>query len=447
MREAPLAEKLRALREDPVLFARLVGFRPLPYQAELLRDRSKRIVACWGRQTGKSTTAALKALHFAFTHRESTVLIISPSKRQSRLMFEKVRAFLHASVRLGGRELRPLEGSVAREARDSVLLTNGSRVIALPCSPERVRGFTAHMVVVDEAAFVPEELITSVLMPMLATTDGTLVLLSTPWTRDHIFYRAFSGQLPGWSAHHVPSTACPLISREFLAEQEQALTEDEFKREYLAELAEKGAYFFPSALVLRCVEPELQLAEEPGELAATRGHRRAELYAGLDLAKLRDQSVLAVIEREKGPEGRLLLRLLRAFPVGTPYSAVIAEVAAVVRSLGVVALAVDRSGPGEAVFEQLAAELGAGRVLGFRFTAESKAELLSGLKVLMEKGQLRLPYHRQLLAQLTAITCEMRPSGRLLLRHPPRGHDDMVMALALACWAARQPRGAAVRLA
>ncbi|RLI36685.1 hypothetical protein DRO60_05445 [Candidatus Bathyarchaeota archaeon] len=86
-------------------------------------------------------------------------------------------------------------------------------------------------------------------------------------------------------------------------------------------------------------------------------------------------------------------------------------------------------------------------MLGFRFTAESKAELLSGLKVLMEKGQLRLPYHRPLLAQLTAITCEMRPSGHVLLGHPSRGHDDMVMALALACWAARRPRGAAVRLA
>jgi len=68
---------LRALKEDPVEFVKLVGFRPFPYQAKLLRDCSKRIVACWGRQTGKSTTAALKALHFAFTGRERTALIIS----------------------------------------------------------------------------------------------------------------------------------------------------------------------------------------------------------------------------------------------------------------------------------------------------------------------------------------------------------------------------------
>ena len=140
----------------------------------------------------------------------------------------------------------------------------------------------------------------------------------------------------------------------------------------------------------------------------------------------------------------MLLRFLRAFEVGTPYSAVLSEVVETVRALGVVKLAVDRSGPGEAVYEHLTAELGAGVVEGFKFTAESKAELLSGLKLLMEEGCLALPFHKRLLAQLTSITCELAPSGRLLLGHPPGKHDDLVMALALACWAARRPGGAAI---
>ncbi len=37
-------------------------------------------------------------------------------------------------------------------------------------------------------------------------------------------------------------------------------------------------------------------------------------------------------------------------------------------------------------------------VEGFTFTAESKAELLSGLKLLMEEGRLALPFHKRLLA-------------------------------------------------
>ncbi len=436
-----LRASLRAIKEDPVLFAKLVGFKPFPYQARLLRDRSKRIVACWGRQTGKSTTAALKALHFAFSGPGRTVLIVSPSLRQSELMFEKIRALVHAEVRLpDGRSFRPLEPSVVSEGRGRLVLSNRSRVIPLPCSPERIRGFTAHMVVVDEASFVPEELITSVLMPMLATTDGVLVLLGTPWSRDHIFYRAFSGQLPGWSIHHVPSSACPLIEPRFLEEQRASMPEADFRREYLAEFVEEGAHYFPAQLVLGCVDPELRLADSPVALGPGIG----PLYAGLDLGKLRDQSVLAIVERS--PSGHLVLRLLRAFEVGTPYSAVVEETSRLLRALGVVKLAVDRSGVGEAVYERLTEELGEWAVEGFKFTSESKAELLSGLKLLMESGRLRLPYHRPLLAQLTGITCEPARSGRLVLRHPPGRHDDMVMALALACWAAEKSHPGAARL-
>ena len=441
--KANLAEALRKIKEDPVKFAELIGFKPFPYQAKLLKDRSKRIVACWGRQTGKSTTAALKALHFAFTGRGRTVLIISPSLRQSRLMFSKVRAFLHARVLVNGRELLPLEGSVVKEARSGILLSSGSRIIPLPCSPDRVRGFTAHMVVVDEVSFVPEELITDVLMPMLATTDGYIILLGTPWTREHVFYRAFSGQLPGWSIHHVPSSECPLIKREFLEEQRAIMPEADFRREYMAEFVEEGAYFFPPSLLLSCIKPSLQLAHRAWELGKI-SHGR-ELYAGLDLGKLRDQSVLAVVEREP-EEGHLVLRLLRAFDIGTPYSLILEEVVSTCEALGVARLAVDRSGPGEAVFEGLAARLRGCLVEGFKFTVESKAKLLSSLKLLMEKGQILMPYDRDLLAQLSSITQELSPTGRLLLKHPPGGHDDMVMALALACWAASRPAGAAVPL-
>jgi len=47
---------------DPVEFAvSVLDWRPFPYQEELLADESKRICVCAGRQTGKSTTVAVKA--------------------------------------------------------------------------------------------------------------------------------------------------------------------------------------------------------------------------------------------------------------------------------------------------------------------------------------------------------------------------------------------------
>mgnify|MGYP003878084477 CR=1 FL=1 len=434
------ANGLRKLKYDPVAFAKLVGFEPFDYQAELLRDASKRIVACWGRQTGKSTTTALKALHFAFANPNKTILIVSPSERQSQLMFAKIRRFLHAEVQLAnGRRIRPLEASIVRETQGMIELTNGSVIIPLPCSPDKIRGFTADLVIIDEAAFMPEEVITSVVMPMLAATDGTLIMLSTPWSKDHIFYRAFSGELEGWSVHHVPSSKCPLIKPGFLEAQRRVMTEAEFRREYLAEFVEEEACYFPMGLILRCVDPELKAAFTL-EYAEVKPH--GEYYAGLDLGKLRDFSVLAIVERSGE---RLLLRLLRVFEFNTPYSAVVAEVLRAYEKFGFIRLAMDRSGVGEGIYERLARELGEGVVEGFKFTAERKAELLAKLKMLMEKGRLKIPHDRLLINQLNGIRYEISRSGRLLFRHPPRGHDDAVMALALACWAAERPIGWAAK--
>ncbi|MGH9878075.1 MAG: hypothetical protein ACRD5H_10590, partial [Nitrososphaerales archaeon] len=76
------------LKEDPVMFARdVLDFMAFDYQQKLLCDASKRICACMGRQTGKSSTIAAKALHFASTGRNRTILIVSATLRQSMLMF------------------------------------------------------------------------------------------------------------------------------------------------------------------------------------------------------------------------------------------------------------------------------------------------------------------------------------------------------------------------
>ena len=42
-----------------------------------------------------------------------------------------------------------------------------------------LKAYTADLVVMDEAAFMPEDMIASVIFPMLATTNGTAIMLST----------------------------------------------------------------------------------------------------------------------------------------------------------------------------------------------------------------------------------------------------------------------------
>src|SRR4051794_4035747 len=95
-----LAEDLK-LALDRVSFARALGIGGLdPWQERLLRSSSDRILLNCSRQSGKSTMAALFALHRALYHPGSLVLCLAPALRQSQELFGKVLGFYRGLERL-----------------------------------------------------------------------------------------------------------------------------------------------------------------------------------------------------------------------------------------------------------------------------------------------------------------------------------------------------------
>ncbi len=88
-----LAEDLK-LALDRVAFAKRLGLEPDPWQQDLLRSSSDRVLFnCCG-QSGKSTRTGLIALHRALYHPGSLILCLAPALRQSapcRLLVEKMR--------------------------------------------------------------------------------------------------------------------------------------------------------------------------------------------------------------------------------------------------------------------------------------------------------------------------------------------------------------------
>ncbi|GIU78063.1 MAG: hypothetical protein KatS3mg005_1301 [Bryobacteraceae bacterium] len=70
-----------------------LGFRPDPLQAQILDSPSHRLILLCARQFGKSTLAAIKALHFALARPSSTVLCVSPTLRRSTEWLRLVQHF------------------------------------------------------------------------------------------------------------------------------------------------------------------------------------------------------------------------------------------------------------------------------------------------------------------------------------------------------------------
>jgi|SRR5579884_1910800 len=183
-------------------------------------------------------------------------------------------------------------------------------------------------------------------------------------------------------------------------------------------------------------------------------------YAGLDPGKRLDYSALAVVEGAQ-PEGReLAVRYLERIELGTPYTDVVRRTAELMARLGRCRLVVDATGVGMPVVDMLRGAKPALDMTAVMITSGAeqrlsdgvwhvpKVDLLAGVQAALEAGELRIARGMKetgtLVRELTDVRARVRGRGRLRLGADGRGqHDDLVVAVALACWAARKesPRG------
>jgi hypothetical protein len=221
-------------RIDPARLGAPAGISLDPWQVDVMRSTDPQLILNCHRQSGKSTTVALKALHTALYQRRALILLLSPSLRQSKELFRKVTDIYRAL----DRPLPPITDN-----RLELELANGSRIVSLPSTEQTIRGFSGpRLVIVDEASRAPSALIVSV-MPMLAVSHGSLALLSTPYGRRGFFYEAWTGK-GNWKRVKRTVDQCPRVDPAWLAEQRLLMTDSEFKQEYMCEFGEiAGAYF------------------------------------------------------------------------------------------------------------------------------------------------------------------------------------------------------------
>src|SRR5207253_1716558 len=128
----------------------VLRFVPDEPQARVLERAPgvKRIVLNCTRQWGKSTMAAVLAVHRLVTRPGSTILVVGPAGRQAGETVKKTGAFLAGmGIAIRGDGVNP----------GSKVLPNGSRIVPLPGMEGTTRGFSAvSMLIVEEAARLPD---------------------------------------------------------------------------------------------------------------------------------------------------------------------------------------------------------------------------------------------------------------------------------------------------
>ena len=364
-------------------------------------------------------------MHYALTNPDTNIGIVGPSWRQTKLIIKHINGFLQKLPKT----------AYKKPQKTSVALTNNSTVEAYPNNPETIRGPKLHIVYADEFNFIPndEELYDAMLFT-LGTTNGKFICTSTPWHADSIFYKIFHDPTyADYAKTHVTWQQAlepngPL-KQQILNRIKRQLEGDpcRWQREMEAEWAENENVWLPQALITDCIDHTL-------EYAAFEETQGGDFYAGLDLGKHQDHSVLAIIKAENNT---LKLIHTHRFPLNTPYASVIGYVKTLNdRWQKIHKILTDSSGVGDYITEDMT-NTGLANTEGVKFTQETKQEMAQWLKQTMTEKRLKIPYDSQLIAELNTERYELTKDGKTRFSHPEGTHDDRFWALALAAYSAR----------
>lgn len=213
---------------DPLAIIRLAGMEPDPWQTGVLDCEADKVMLLGGRQIGKSLVCSALALRTMILEEGALVLVISPSDRQSGEFVRKAKSFFYSLPRGNG---------IPEATADSALqlhLDNGSRLIGLPDSEGRVRGYSGvKLLFLEEASRVPDQLYHAC-TPMLAVSKGRQVALSTAFGKMGWYFDAWEKDST-WRKFKVTADQCPRITPAFLASEKRAMPERWFLQEYYCE--------------------------------------------------------------------------------------------------------------------------------------------------------------------------------------------------------------------
>jgi hypothetical protein len=379
-----------------------------PAQNEIASQRARFNVLACGRRWGKSIFGLSALLEAAVDG--YPVAWFSPTYR---MLADTWRQTKEATANAT---------TVARADEHRIELIGGGTIDMWSLdSADTSRGRRYARVVLDEAAMVAglEDAWQNVIRPTLTDFKGDAFFLSTPRGHNYFWRLWTQGQdetQNDWRSWRMPTSANPYIDGQEIEAARRQLPEQVFAQEYLA------AFIEDSGLVFRRITDAVM-----SNSTAVRPDREHSYVCGLDWGKLNDYTVISIIDATTGQQvlcdrfNRIdydfqLGRLWARYDEYKPW-VIVAESNSV----------------GEPLVEQL--QRAGLPVRPFQTTPASKTKLIEDLALAFERQAISILDNPVQTGELLAFGAERLPSGAFRYAAPGGGHDDTVMALALA-WSA-----------
>ncbi len=226
-----------------------LNFKLLRWQQEVFKNNTRFKVVAAGRRCGKSRLSAVSLLIEGLNCPEgSAVMYIAPTLGQARtiiwdLLHELGRPVIKSS------HINNLE----------ILLVNGRKILVRGAdNPDSLRGVSLTYVVLDECAFIKEDVWQKIIRASLSDKKGRALFISTPSGRNW-FYDVFKlGQEESdeeWRSWHFTTKDNETIDPKEIEAAERTLSSFAFKQEYLSSFDNAGQEVFKEDWIRYAPEP------------------------------------------------------------------------------------------------------------------------------------------------------------------------------------------------
>lgn len=241
--------KLAEIYSNQILFTEIVlGAEIRWYQKEMLAGPGQQKVFRCGRRVGKTAVFAFDSLYHSYVTNNCRCIIVAPYESTLDAIFDEIRKWIGNS--------QMLSASVRESSRNPqrIKFGNGSQIRGYTAGTKSggnanvIRGHGADRIYLDEADYLSNKDIDSILGLTLERKDIHVWAASTPTGKREKFYE-WCNTPEIWEEFHFPSTVNPNWDDEMEAKARAMFTEIGYVHEVLAEWGQQVDGVYPKDLI------------------------------------------------------------------------------------------------------------------------------------------------------------------------------------------------------
>ncbi len=413
----------KSLRRKKPFFKSIAGDRDSP---------ARRVREVWlivGRRGGKDSFAsALAAYHGAAIDysgilrpgEKISIQCLACDKRQARIVKGYTCGYFY--------QIPLLEPLVLSDANEGLDLTTGCEIRVFTNNIMAIRGTTCALIVMDECAFYAEDgsinasakEVYNAAIPSLATADGMLIGISTPYRKSGLLYEKFSKHF-GKNDQDVlviqaPSLMLnPTLDKGFIEEQLELDPEANGAEWNAAFRTDISSLFDPAIVRELVMRGRYELAPIP--------HVHYSAFTDPSGGSA-DSFTLCISHREKDIAVVDCIRERR--PPFSPEQ-VVEEYSTLLKSYRIATVS------GDKYAGLWPAEQFAKRQIKYEASERTASELYLEMLSVLNSGRCELLDNKRCVAQMIGLERRTTRLGKDTVSHAPGGHDDVANAVAGAC--------------